>query len=461
MTKEEQLYVQNLKTNKAALKKELNLLYDEYDKLSKEGRPNSELNVIARAINSKWADINTIDIELDRIYKMETQSNNTDMVIVPQEEELPEVIHEDEVKEEPVEDKDEKKAFWSRVGIAALATAVLGTGAYLLGNSNNCSCSGKTISCVNDRVIEQPVDETKTSTPTVTPDVTEAPVEEVKPFESYGNFTDASDPEALEARTDYYFNNYFNKYYDANTLEKGISKEELIDIMSVFNGKLPVEGEFNVNELMNYTNKAKQALVFYASTEKDEENNTRKFIPMAPLFEDGSYEQKCALEVDEIMEPLIKAMNEGNNEDFVKYATMFGELMRDQYYLVDSTTEHYGVRSKASYAARPHLWKLSYAQYVGNIFEYGVKNDIDVCIPFCYKYGTDEIEMIPLSKLMATLEFVPMGQWDAVLQRAGLTPEQIKELGNASVEDTMSVVFTRDAKNHFRELQNQKTLKNN
>ena len=29
--------------------------------------------------------------------------------------------------------------------------------------------------------------------------------------------------------------------------------------------------------------------------------------------------------------------------------------------------------------------------------------------------------------------------------------EQIKALGNQSTEDTMPVIFTRDAKNHFRE----------
>ena len=52
---------------------------------------------------------------------------------------------------------------------------------------------------------------------------------------------------------------------------------------------------------------------------------------------------------------------------------------------------------------------------------------------------------------MATLDFVPMSQWDAVIQRSGLTVDQIKALGNQSTEDTMPVIFTRDAKNHFKE----------
>lgn len=460
MTNEEKNYVLNLKEHIKNLKKELHLLYAEYNKAKEEGKPNSVLNSIATEINGKWQTISIMNQEIVKINAAENEKKETQLAVIPKQQTV--------VIEEPNKDKKaERRAFASRVGIALLVTAILGAGAYLIGNPSK-KCSGKVVKVdgksISDSISDEltntelPI-EVATETPMVTPTVIPAVAE--KPFESYGEFTDASDPESLEKRAGYYYDNYFAKIYDEDVLSKVITREVFIDIISVFNGKLPVDGNFNVNELMNYTNAAKQVMIFYASTEKDEENNTRKFVPMAPVFEDGSYEQKCAQEVDNVMEPLINAMNEENDEEFKKYAVMFGELMRDQYFLVDSNTNHFSVRSRASFAARPHLWKMSYAQYVGNIFEYGIKHDIDVCIPLCYKYGTDEILMVPLSKLMATLEFVPMGQWDAVLQRAGMTTEEIKAYGNASVDDTMPVVFTRDAKNHFRELQNQKVLKNN
>lgn len=407
-----------------------------------------DIEVLRTEIQSLFADqSNELNGEKENIKRLIEEKNED---LINMQEKLDQYVKKQE--------EQEKRKLKLKMGALKVISYVLISGAVInlvmLGSKK---CNGKKVDTKtdtngSDKKIEQTMEAMPSSTPIVTPDSTE------KPFESYGNFTDASNPKALEERTSYYFDNYFNKLYDKNTLEKAISKEELIDILSVLNGKLPVEGDFNVNDILKYSDDVVNTFISYASTKEDEENNTRKFIPMAPLFEDGSYEQKCLQETDDVMKPLIKAMNEENNEDFEKYAIMFGELMRDKYYLVDQTSEHYGVRSRAAFASRIHLYAIDYAQYASNVYEYGVKKGIDVCIPFCFN-GSNEIEMIPLSKLMATLEFVPMGQWDAVLKRAGITVNEIVSLGNASVEDTMPVVFTKDAKNHFRELQNQKVLR--
>lgn len=264
-------------------------------------------------------------------------------------------------------------------------------------------------------------------------------------------FSDASDDEQVNERVDWYFDNYINKEYsDANQVVKdSVTKEDLADIIKVVNGEVP-EG-FEVNELINYNNRMTQMFSTYLSTEERTKNGNIGFIPTQYLFEDGSHEQKCAAEVDAVMEPLIDAINSNDKESYIKYATEFGELMRDQYYLVDSTSEHYNTRSIASYPSRIHLYGMAYAFYTETIMEYGISNNINICVPFCIDHTTGETVDIPLSKLMAVLEFVPMSQWDAVIQRSGLTVEQIKALGNQSTEDTMPVIFTRDAKEHYRE----------
>jgi hypothetical protein len=108
------------------------------------------------------------------------------------------------------------------------------------------------------------------------------------------------------------------------------------------------------------------------------------------------------------------------------------------------------------------LYCLEYAQYTGNIMEYGIERNIDVCFLFCYDHETGEPVYVSLANFMATLDMVPMNEWDAVIQRAGLTPEDIEALGRGSVEDSMPVLLVRESLEHFKakkqELAEQKTL---
>ncbi len=290
---------------------------------------------------------------------------------------------------------------------------------------------------------------------TTTPIEVEATAEPVSSeFGTYGDFTDVNDPEQLEARAQWYLDTY--------NLGNSITLEQMVDALSIFNGELPVDGRFENEDLMLTNNRIAYAFIFANSTFDDVKNGTRKFVPIAPLFPAGSYENACAAEFDAVMEPAIEAMNNHDDEAFVRYAKEFGALLRDQHFLVSNTNEHKGVRGLMPSTQNIMLYCLEYAQYTGNIMEYGIERNIDVCFLFCYDHETGEPVYVSLANFMATLDMVPMNEWDAVIQRAGLTPEDIEALGRGSVEDSMPVLLVRESLEHFKakkqELAEQKTL---
>lgn len=383
---------------------------------------------------------------IEKISEVKTIVENNKVLL--DEKELEEENIEEEIEEEkPLEEtevvevkKGNKTSAWVLLGsVAAGFLGGLASGALLRGCSNE---------RVNTSLVQEDEEETKEET------------KELKPGEP-GTFLDANDENQVNERVNWYFENYFNKTLEGSNevIRDSITKENLADAICVANGVVPNDASFNANEVINYNNKLVQMFINYQSDAEKTTTGKINFIPTQYIFSDGSYEQKCAAEVDAIMEPLIKAINEDNCEEYVKYATAFGELMRDQYYLPDNTTEHHCVRSVTSYPSRIQLYGLAYANYTANVYEEGLSDKLNICVPFCKDYNTNEVVNMPLSKLMTMLDFVPTSQWDAVIARSGMTVEEIKNLGNASVEDTMPVEFTKDAKNHFRELSYQPVLK--
>lgn len=445
-------FVRRLENIKQLLKKYDGELRAEYNK---EGKTAEEKNNIVMLVKQNAAEYHEA-VEDSRRYKVadsktqkeieEKYDKRYNLRRINEEEELPEELptpntENNEEEEEVVAVKKPNKVLraLSYIGVAGLA---VGTGYGLA------SCSNKSAEVLNT---ETEVEDLDIDAETVEEVKEEEP--ELKPGEP-GTFKDASNDDEVNARVDWYFENYFNKEYPNLTdVEKdSINKENLADMVKLVNGEL-IDG-FEMNELVNYDNKLTQMFSIYLSTLERAEANNVGFIPSQYLYEDGSHEQKCAAEVDAVMEPLIEAINKHDDEAFKKYATEFGELMRDQYYYPDAQATHYNVRSIASYPSRMHLYGLSYSLYVANILEYGIVNNIDVCIPFCFNNDGD-IEEIPLSKLMATLDFVPIGEWEYVLKRAGMTSQEIASYGNNAVEDTMFQRFLKDAKNHYSEKLNQ------
>jgi len=275
-----------------------------------------------------------------------------------------------------------------------------------------------------------------------------------------GTFTDATDKEAVEARANWYYKTYFEKEFEKLSVvgKESATKEGIIDGILVANGEYPIyDKDFTTNDILNHNNALVQSFCSYLKL--DNKSGKVGFVPSQYLFEDGSYEQKCVAQVDAIMEPLVKAINEKDHESFKKYAKKFGELMRDQYLNLDFTDENYNVRGRADFASKIHMYSLAYAEFTNKIMTYQIEHGIDVCIPVCVDHNTKETVEYPLSKLMATLEFVPIVEWDAVLQRSGYTVKDLEKLGNKSTEDTMPVIFTSDAKNHFREKEFSLSLK--
>lgn len=261
---------------------------------------------------------------------------------------------------------------------------------------------------------------------------------EPKPFESYGNFTDATNAEQLYERAHWYKETYFNKMGLGNV----ITEEELVTAMSLFNGKRPVNKEFEIEDFIKYNNAICNAFVFAASTKEDEINGTRKFIPIEYMFIDGSYESKCARELDKVSEEWISAMNNNNNVKFRNKGEEFFKLVRDAYLLPSNTNEHYAVRGLARTASQANLYCYTYAMYTGNGYSYGVSHDVDICGYLCDDYNTKEPVYVSLAQLMATLEFIPMNEWDAVLQRAGISVQEIERIGNTSIENSYPVEMT-------------------
>lgn len=442
-------FVKRLENIKQLLKKHDSELRAEYNK---EGKTAEEKNNIVMLVKQNAAEYYEA-VEDSRKYKVadsktqkeieEKYDKRYNLGSINEEEELPEELptpntENNEEEEEVVAVKKPNKTLraLSYIGVAGLAVGV----GYGLA-----SCSNKNAEVLNAETEVEDLD--------VDAETEVIKESELKPGEP-GTFKDASNEDEVNARVDWYFENYFNKEYPNLTdVEKdSINKESLADMVKIVNGEL-IDG-FEMNELVNYDNKLTQMFSTYFSTLERAEANNVGFIPSQYLYEDGSHEQKCAAEVDAVMEPLIEAINKHDDEAFKKYATEFGELMRDQYYYPDAQATHYNVRSIASYPSRMHLYGLSYSQYVANILEYGIVNNIDVCIPFCFD-NDGYVEEIPLSKLMATLDFVPIGEWEYVLKRAGMTSQEIASYGNNAVEDTMFQRFLKDAKNHYSEKLNQ------
>jgi len=403
-----------LQTKLEKLTNEVSKLKEEYDNLSegkkKEGKEKKYSEKLSEKVLTKQ-ELSKVNAEIKEL-KSEMKGKKTKKIVAK-------------------ENGNNRTKIGATIGIVALAAAlvVLARGTRKNNNNNTASIFGIT-NCSSTKETPNGI-VVKNEKGELVELVTPAP----KPFESYGNFTDASNSEQLYERAHWYKETYFNKMGLSNV----ITEDELVTAMSLFNGKRPINKDFEIEDLMQYNNKICNAFIFATSTFDDVKNGTREFIPFEYLFVDGSYEAKCAKELDEKRQSLIKVMNENNDEEFRKEAEGFGELVRDVFCLPSNTNKHLAVRGLTKTVSQANIYCLYYAEYTGNIMEYGIANYKDVCVPFCFDHNTQEMVYIPLSKLMATIEFIPMNEWDAVLQRAGISVEEIERMGNTSIENSYPV----------------------
>lgn len=280
-------FVKRLENIKQLLKKHDSELRAEYNK---EGKTAEEKNNIVMLVKQNAAEYYEA-VEDSRKYKVadsktqkeieEKYDKRYNLGSINEEEELPEELptpntENNEEEEEVVAVKKPNKTLraLSYIGVAGLAVGV----GYGLA-----SCSNKNAEVLNAETEVEDLD--------VDAETEVIKESELKPGEP-GTFKDASNEDEVNARVDWYFENYFNKEYPNLTdVEKdSINKESLADMVKIVNGEL-IDG-FEMNELVNYDNKLTQMFSTYLSTLERAEANNVGFIPSQYLYEDGSHEQK-------------------------------------------------------------------------------------------------------------------------------------------------------------------------
>ena len=300
----------------------------------------------------------------------------------------------------------------------------------------------------DDKKVEQIADKEEKEQETVNNNKTEITVINGKTLPKYD---DASNAKQVEARAKWYYDAYFSKLFSglSDTAKETANEKTLANNMPVLSGGEKLYTDFNYGtDIIEANNAIVQQ--FCSNLSLDNKTGKVDFVPSQYLYLDGSYEQECAAEVDAVLELLVNAIKNKNDEAFKKYATEFGIIMAHQYYYLDIKDGYHNVRGMADSPSKIHLWAIAYAEYTNKIMTYALDHGINICVPFCKDYSTGETVEMPLSKLMAMLDFVPMNEWDAVLARAGISVSELEAMGNKDTDNTMPVVFMADAKNHYK-----------
>lgn len=242
--------------------------------------------------------------------------------------------------------------------------------------------------------------------------ILEEGLEEEKPFEVYGEFNDASNEKQAQNRAVWYYDTYVSQ-------NQGINQIGLNDLMNVIrftNGEFilddngrPVYNDANLDEVSNdiWTIANYNSFTQYG--------NQIRFIPYAPLFEDGSLAQQGAMMFDNAMEKVVEAIRTGNQEAFLQAATEWGRVAVNVFDQIDFTGEYPNFRQMEISQAQ-QLFQVMYSTYTTSIFEYGQKYNLNVCIPYCVNYSTHEMQNVPLSQIMYDLAQTPR---DWVAKRSG------------------------------------------
>lgn len=252
-----------------------------------------------------------------------------------------------------------------------------------------------------------------------------------KPFAEYRKLTNVLNNKQVQNRATWYFNTYVKQNDGINMIdENGIE-----DIIRMTNGEF-INGSYNGNDIIDIANDI-HTISNYSSFAKY--GNNVKFIPYAPLFEDGTLAQEGAIMLDASMKNIVKAINENNKEDFLKYAKEWGTTMVNIFEYNDFNGKYPSVFQMDSYRAY-QLYQVMYANYGSTILEYSLRNNINICIPYCVDHNSKEVREVPLSEIIYTINEVPT---DWVAKRSGHDKEYAENNESLPVELYMS------AKNYF------------
>ncbi len=267
-----------------------------------------------------------------------------------------------------------------------------------------------------------------TVAPTPVPtDEVEAAIEEVVeelPFETYGQFTDAYNQDQVEARAQWYYDTYLeNLCYNGITF-KEVNAEKLGRVLTMINGEFVRREDGTIDYNKTYRQDVGNTLCsIWNFASFQQMGDQIQFVPMAPLFEDGSLAQEAALKMDSIMLRVVNAIRSGNQDEFRAAAEDFGTAMLNMCVYIDFDGQYVNMyHTDASHGYSALIgW---YAQYISTIFEYSQKYNIDICFDYCYNNNTEEVDKMSLSELFDMLVngVIP----DHVAARAGTLAQYIE-----------------------------------
>ena len=194
-----------------------------------------------------------------------------------------------------------------------------------------------------------------------------------KPFNTYGEFKDASDINQVLARAASFYQTYILDENKSPKTAEAISVEDIMDTIRLVNGEFILDE--NLNPTYNEEDLSRVANIIATIANCDslpEYGNNIFYTPLAPLFVDGSYAQKKAMTLDEAMKKVVKAMREDNKEEFesaskewyMSYANLVGDIYDNRL-------------------SRPNAYFLffgNYSKYISSIFEYNYNNKTKLLI---------------------------------------------------------------------------------
>lgn len=374
------------------------LVVDQIKKHEANRKEYSKLYKNLEAAKAAYANNKTGDNKI-AMEEAEVAFNNFESKLLEQYaivEQLPEPIEEETVEEEPEQEEPEVvKEKENKTGKIILGT-VAGIG--ILGTALHTGL------ILHDKAVEKDVEEDKDA---------DKEKEIEKPFETYGNFTDVTDEEQVQERAEWYYNTFLaNQANNANP----ITVEDLANDIRVFNGefKLDASGNPSYNDMDVVQSSIDLHTIANYDSVSSLGNNIR-FTPTAPLFVDGSLAQKGAIDLDNAMAKVVKAINADDKEAFIEASKEWGKVVVSMFDYEDMTGKYVGIHQVDAPTSFP-LFHAMNSKYASTILEYSEANHIAICIPYCIDYCTNETKDVALSEIMYNLNERNI---DAVAVRSG------------------------------------------
>ena len=241
------------------------------------------------------------------------------------------------------------------------------------------------------------------------------------PFEEYGQFTDVYNEAQLKRRAEWFYGNYISALGKLPTGGRLFSVEEIMNDIRIMNGSLMQNraGEFCYKETDVLA--AAMDLHTVANYDSFSQYGTQIFFtPTAPLFVDGSYVQKGAIELDRAMERVVEAIRAEDDEAFMDAAKAWGCVVAGIFSPEEEDSTGCNCdccRRMAESSVRidrveaPYAFALYHAmssKYASTVLEYASGRGLTVMIPAGRDAETGETRLLELDRFLDSLNEDPL-----------------------------------------------------